>query len=744
MPTRPLAAGACLLTIANLGGAQARLSLDSLFDNTYQSQGFGPAWWLADSGLATLEPAEGGGRDLVRYDPQKDAREILISAAQLTPAGRDRPLHVAGYEFSADGRKLLIFTNTRRVWRYHTRGDYWVLDRDSGKLWRLGKGLDASRLQFARFDPAANRVAYLYRKDIYVEALDSGHITRLTTDGSDTLTNGTFDWVYEEEWGLRDGFRWSPDGKRIAFWQIDAKAVGEFTLIDNTSGLYSKPFRYRYPKVGTTNPTCRIGVLAADAPAGSTPIRWMKVPGDPSQDYIARMEWAANSEELVLQHFNRAQTRNQVRLADVSTGATRVIHTDQGDAWVEECDDLRWFDGGKRFMWVSEADGWRHAYVISRDGKQVQLVTPGDYDVVSIAHIDEAGGFLYVIASPQTATQRFLYRVPLTGGPPQRITPHKRGTHSYQIAPNGRFATHRWSAFGVPETVHLISLPEHKVLRTLSANEGLKQRLAQLETGSAEFFRIDIGDGVDLDGYVRRPPGFDPQKKYPLLVFVYGEPAAQTVLDRWGGFNDLWHRMLTQQGYVVLSMDNRGTPGPRGRAWRKSVYKKIGILAPKDQAAGLRALQERWPWLDRSRTAIWGWSGGGSMSLNAIFRYPELYHTAMAIAFVADQRYYDTIYQERYMSTPQLNPEGFRDGSPITHAKNLKGNLLLIYGTGDDNCHYQNCEALVDELIRHGKQFDMQIYPNRTHAIREGAGTRRHLYTRMTNYLKEHVPAGAR
>ncbi|MEM8710191.1 MAG: prolyl oligopeptidase family serine peptidase, partial [Planctomycetota bacterium] len=482
---------------------------------------------------------------------------------------------------------------------------------------------------------------------------------------------------------------------------------------------------------------------------------WIELPGHPSDDYVARMEWANSSDELILQRFNRLQNECRVLLADATTGKTRTVFTDQGDAWVEECDDVRWLDGGERFTWVSERTGWRHLFGIARDGSSVQLITRGEYDVVSIQHIDPAAGWVYFIASPDDPTQRFLYRARLdgsSGNEPERITPETRGMHAYQVSPDGRWAVHRYSTFDAPPTVELVSLPEHRVVRTMATNADLSARLAATRRGPAEFFRVAIepeensGEAgpLELDGWIIRPPDFDPAKRYPVLVHVYGEPAAQTVLDRFGGHNYLWHLMLAQRGYVVLSLDNRGTPGPRGRAWRKSVYGKIGIVAPKDQAAALRALQARWPYLDPERVAIWGWSGGGSMSLNAIFRYPDLYQTAMAIAFVADQRFYDTIYQERYMGLPIGNPEGFRDGSPITHAHRLEGNLLLVYGTGDDNCHYQNCEALVDELVRHDKQFDMQIYPNRTHSIREGENTRRHLFTRLTDYLTEHVPAGAR
>lgn len=719
-----------------------RLTIERLFGSEFRTERFGPSWWLEDSGLATLEAAAQGGQDLVRFDPATGARRVLVAARQLVPAGQEAPLRIEGYQFSPDGSKVLISTNTRRVWRQNTRGDYWVLDRKSGALDKLGGDFEATRLQFAKFDPQGARVAFLYKNDIYVEDLEDHAITRLTTTGSDTLSNGTFDWVYEEEWGLRDGFRWSPDGARIAYWEIDASEVGVFRLINNTAGLYSQTTPIRYPKVGTTNPRCRVGVVAASG-AGDT--RWIDLPGDLRDNYVARMEWAASSDELILQRFNRLQNQNDVTLADVDSGATRVVFSDRGEAWVEECDDLRWFDDGAQFSFVSERDGWRHLYVISRDGTSVRLVTKGDYDVISIQHIDDAGGYVYFLASPDDATQRFLYRARLDGeGGLERLTPQTRGSHAYKIAPNGRYALHTWSSFGAPEQVELVELPSHRTLRTLADNQPLRDKLASLELGSEEFFRVDAGGGVEMDGWVIKPPDFDPGKRYPLIVYVYGEPAAQTVVDRWGGFNYLWHHMLAQQGYVVLSMDNRGTPAPRGAAWRKSVYGKIGITAPIDQAKALRALQAQWPWLDRERTGIWGWSGGGSMTLNAMFRYPELYHTGIAIAFVANQRFYDTIYQERYMGLPETNEQGFVDGSPITRADRLEGDLLLVYGTGDDNCHYQNCEALVNALIEHDKPFDMQIYPNRSHGIYEGMNTRRHLYTTMTRYLTEHVPAGAR
>jgi dipeptidyl-peptidase-4 len=339
-----------------------------------------------------------------------------------------------------------------------------------------------------------------------------------------------------------------------------------------------------------------------------------------------------------------------------------------------------------------------------------------------------------------------LFRVPISGSEKaDRVTPAGQvGIHNYQLSQDAKWAIHTYSTFKRPPVIELVSLPDHKVVRTLEDNAELRKRLVTLDLGKSEFFRIDIGHGIELDGWCIKPPDFDASKKYPLLVHVYGEPAGQTVLDHWGAGHQLWHQMLAQQGYVVASVDNRGTPAPRGRAWRKSVYRQIGILASEDQAAALRSIEKKWPFVDPDRVGIWGWSGGGSMTLNMIFRYPSLYRTGISIASVADQRLYDTIYQERYMGLPKENADGFRDGSPLTFAHRLKGNLLIIHGTGDDNCHYQGCERLINALVAADKPFTMMAYPNRSHGIFEGPNTTRHLFELMTRYLNQNLPPGPR
>ena len=355
---------------------------------------------------------------------------------------------------------------------------------------------------------------------------------------------------------------------------------------------------------------------------------------------------------------------------------------------------------------------------------------------MSIEAIDPQGEWIYFSASPDQPTRRTLHRARLDRGKPEQVTPADQpGTHTYDISPDTKWAIHTYSTFDSPPVVELISLPDHKRVKPLVENKKLKEQLAKLNKSPSEFFRVSIADDVELDGWAIKPPDFDPSRKYPVLFHVYGEPAGQTVLDRWGGKRDLWHLMLAQQGYVVMSVDNRGTPAPRGRDWRKSVYRKIGILASHDQAEATKAILKDRPYLDSNRVAIWGWSGGGSMTLNAMFRYPDLYQTGISIAPVPNERLYDTIYQERYMGLPGDNAEGYRLGSPLTFAHQLKGHLLLVHGTGDDNCHYQGTEQLIDELITHNRQFSMLAYPNRSHGISEKKNTTRHLFSLMTNFL---------
>ena len=737
-----------VMAFAALGAEESKekpnplLSLDRLYGKPeFSAKSYGVKWLEAGQGYVRLEKSKATkeARDIVRVDPATGKREILVAAKALIPEGKKKPLAVSGYTFTKDLAKVLIYTNTRRVWRVHSRGDYWVLDRASGKLHQLGgKEAPEATLMFAKFSPAdSNRVAYVRDKNVYVEDLATGRIEVLTKRSRDTVINGTFDWVYEEELGLRDGFRWSPDGKRIAYWQMDEEGVKEMHMINNVPGNYPQVVTFRYPKVGETNARARVGVVSADG--GET--TWVRVEGDPRNHYIARMDWADNSKELLLQRLNRLQNRNAVMIADAATGKARTVYTDRDEAWIEvRFGFTDWVED--QFTYVSERAGWRQLYLVSRAG-EAKKVTRGNFDIIRMLKLDAANGIAYFTASPKNATERYLYRINLDGTGLKRLSPAKqRGSHSYSISSDAKWAVHTFSSIHSPPVTQLIKLSTHEPVRTLEDNVALRKKVAALAQPKREFFQIDIGDGVKVDAYAVLPPNLDCSKKYPLFLYVYGEPAGQTTVNRWSGPGGMWHWMLAQQGYVVMSIDNRGTTAPRGNAWRKSIYRQVGILASKDQAAAVRQVLKDRPYLDADRVGVWGWSGGGSMTLNALFRYPELYHAGISIAPVPNQLLYDTIYQERYMGLPDDNKEGYKNGSPITFAKNLKGKLQLIHGTADDNVHYQGMAKLVDTLVAHNKPFEMLAYPNRSHSIREGKGTTLHLRTAMTEFLRRNLPPG--
>ena len=718
--------------------------IDRIFQKKeYDAPRFGPARWLpTGNAYAIVEPvaAPATGREIVRYDAATGARSIVVAASALVPPGGKAPLDISDYAWSSDGARLLIFTNTRKVWRQNTRGDYWVLTVKGGALRKLGGDAPEASLMFAKFSPEGTRVAYVRGNNIHVERVDDSRITQLTSDGSETTINGTSDWVYEEELGVRDAFRWSPDGRSIAYWQFDTTGVGIFSIINTTDSIYPAITRIPYPKAGTANSSVRVGVVGADG--GAT--RWMVTPRDPRDSYIARMEWVDNA-TVAMQQLNRLQNKNDLLMGDVATGEVRRVFRDESKTWVD-LEDVKWIDGGKAFLWISERDGWRQVFRVPREGGEPRLVTKFEADVIAITGVDEPLGWLYFTASPGNATQGYLYRSRLDGGgPPERVTPADQpGSHSYNLAPGGKMAFHTYSRFDQPPVMTLVSLPVHTTLRPLTDVSALTAKVAPLVAPPVEFFTVDIGEGVSLDGWMLKPKAFDPSRRYPVIVNVYGEPAAQTVNDRWGGGGLLFHRALAEAGYLVVSFDNRGTPAPKGAPWRKIVYGTVGDLSSRDQAAAVRALAAKRSYIDPARVGIWGWSGGGSNTLNAMFRFPDVFRVGVSVAPVPDQRLYDTIYQERYMGLPQDNVEGYRIGSPINFAEGLKGNLLIVHGSGDDNVHYQGTERLINRLIELGKPFDAMVYPNRTHSISEGPGTTPHIYKLIARYFLDHLPPGPR
>ncbi|MEJ7627543.1 MAG: S9 family peptidase [Ferruginibacter sp.] len=695
--------------------------------------------WTKD-GLAFTRLKEGS---IVRIDPKTDAETILIKKELLTIPGSTNPIVVQSYEYSNDNSKILAFTNTAKVWRYRTRGDFWVINVAANKIQQLGKGLPGQSLMFAKFSPDGKNVAYVSGNNIYSEDVTTGIIRKLTLDGNRKLINGTFDWVYEEEFNCRDGFRWSPDGKQIAFWQVNASKTRDYFMLNTTDSNYSKVIPVEYPKVGEPPSSVRIGVITLS----NGFIKWMKIEGDPEQHYIPRMEWSNNS-ELIIQQLDRKQQESKLIYCTVSDGNTTTFWAENDDAWVDlNTDDPRgwnWINKGQDFIWVSEKDGWRHIYKISRDGKTITDLTKGNYDIDAIKGIDEANNYIYFSASPANPTQLYLYRVKINNSGKQEETEllsgtQLKGTHVYQVSPNGRIAKHRFSNFNTPPVEEWITLPDMKLL---GSTKGINTKIKTDPSVNVEYMQIKTEDNIVLDAWMNKPANFNANKKYPVVFHVYGEPASSTVNDIYGRHNNfLYDGNMSADGYIQVSIDNRGTPALKGSAWRKSIYRKIGNINIRDLAMGAKKILEN-KYIDKDRVAVWGWSGGGSSTLHLLFQYPGIFKTGIAIAAVANQLFYDNIYQERYMGLPQENKEDFIKGSPVSYVKGLEGNLLYIHGTGDDNVHYSNAEVLLNELIKHNKQFQFMAYPNRSHSINEGEGTSKHLRTLYTSFLKKYCPPG--
>ncbi len=711
-----------------------------IFGCILQSQGQQRGIKWSPDGLGYINFKEG---NMVKIDPKNNKETILLTKAQLTPAAA-KSLLPQTVDYSADNATVLFFTNTAKVWRYRTRGDYWVLDVKNNALRQLGKGLPAQSLMFAKFSPDSKSVAYVSEHNIFVESLSSGIIKKLTLDGTRKLINGTFDWVYEEEFGCRDGFRWSDDSRQIAFWQVDATKIRDYYMLNTTDSIYSQVIPVEYPKVGQAPSPVKIGVVTVAN--GFT--KWMNIAGDPQQNYLPRMEWSG-PDELIVQQLNRKQNESKLIYCKPSNGTSFTFWAENDNAWVDLNTDnpkgWNFVNKGQDFIWVSEKDGWRHIYKISHDGKNIELLTKGKYDIGQIKAIDEVNNYVYFTASPANATQLYLYRARINNPKDDAeivSDPKLVGTHDYDISPTAKIAEHSFSNHNTPTVSEWISLPDG---RELNKDERIGKNIqTDNTTTDVEYITVVTEDNIQLDAWINKPKNFDPSKKYPVIFYVYGEPAATTVADEWGNHtNFLYKGDIRADGYIQVAIDNRGTPSLKGAAWRKSIYRKIGTLNIRDMALGAKKILER-PYMDKSRVAVWGWSGGGSSTLNLLFQYPDIFQTGVAIAAVANQLFYDNIYQERYMGLPQENLSDFENGSPVNHVQGLKGNLLYIHGTGDDNVHYDNAELLVNKLVQYNKQFQFMAYPNRTHSISEGAGTREHLSTLYTNFIRANCAPGAR
>lgn len=674
------------------------------------------------------------------YDVDKlDQHKVVLTNQQLQDAGFKGAIE--DLVWNENKTKVLVYTNSKKVWRANTKGDYWFFDLGTGKGKKLGANLEESSLMFAKFSNDNENVAYVSKHNIYMENLNSGKITALTTDGTDKVINGTFDWVYEEELAARDGFRWSPDGKSIAFWRVDASQTKFHLMINNTDALYPFVVPVEYPKAGEKPSSVKIGIIDIN----TIQTKWLDIPGEVDNNYLVRMQWVANDAVMVVQ-LNRKQNQASIYNCNTQTAKANLIYQEKSEEWIDVFDissgvydgfPCQFVDNGKAFLWSSDAGGWMQVYKISSDGKKKQLVTTGAFDAYFKAY-NEKTKSIYYIASPTDATQRYLYETNLKSGKTKRLTPAVfEGTNEYAFSTDGSYAKHTNSNINRNFNSRLVSVADHKKILPQQADDFKSPK----RNFSLEKFKVTTVDGVELDGIMAKPLDFDASKKYPLFFYVYGEPMGSVARDMpyFNGFIDL----LIPQGYIGIALDNRGTPVLKGTKWRKSIYKNIGIINTRDQAMAAKEIL-KWRFIDADRVAVHGWSGGGAVTLNLMFQYPDIYKAGVAVSAVVDQHFYDNIYTERYMGLPEENEAAYVQASPVTHAKNLKGNLLYIHGTGDDNVHYKNAEVLINELVKYDKVFNLMIYPNRSHSIYEGEGTNKHLVDTFIQFIQEKCPPGAR
>ncbi len=728
-----VASPALLLTVAPAAQAQQKqnITLEDIWQKgTFQARSVPGFDWMRDGRYySSLDKGE-----LVQHDVTTgQAVQTLVATADLKLPSQAQPLAVDGYSFNADEQKVLFSTATEPIYRRSSKATYYIFDRAATKLTPLSSA--PGKQLYATFSPDGQRVAFVRDNNLFVTDLATMQETAVTTDGAvNRIIHGGTDWVYEEEFEFAQGFQWSPDSRYVAFYTFDESQVPEYNM-QEWGPLYPKDYRYKYPKAGEKNSIVSISTYDV---AARRPVK-MDV-GPEADQYIPRIIWTQTPGLLSIRRLNRLQNKLDILHAEAATGKTQVVLTDTDPAYVEVNDDLRYLQGGKGFLYTSEKDGYRHLYLYDLRGKLVRQLTKGAWEITEINGFDEKKGLVYFTSAEASPLERHLYRVDLKGKNKARLSEAGRGSDQANLSPDTRYYLNYHSSAGEPQTVSLRSGQDGKLVKVLEDNAQLRQRLTEYNLGKLEFISFKTAEGTQLNGWVIKPAGFDAAKKYPVLMHVYGGPGSQTVKDDVGGgtgfTNYLWHQLLAQNGYLVVSVDGRGT-GARGAQFKKSTYANLGKLETVDQGAAATYLGTL-PYVDKTRIGIWGWSFGGYMAALALTKQADLFKLGISVAPVTNWRYYDTVYTERFLKTPQENPVGYDDNSPVQHADKLKGRYLLVHGTGDDNVHVQNSMAWVDALVRENKDFQTLYYPNRNHGI-YGGTTRLHLYRQMTDFVLKNL-----
>lgn len=710
-----------LLLLPFIAFAQPTISIEDLWVN----------YRFYPNGIADLRSMQDGqhytvnekGEAIVRYayaDGKKNGEVFNVNqTGGIVTQFED-------YHFNGDESAILLTTASEQRYRWSSFDENYVYDTRTKKTTKLS---DKGMQMYADFAPKGNKIAYVIDNNLYYKDLENNTEYAITADGQrNSIINGGSDWVYEEEFTLVRAFAWSPDGSKLAYYRFDESAVPQFDMMTYKGALYPENYSFKYPKVGEAN--SKVDIYIYDLASKKT----VQANITKQYEYIPRIKWTNDGSALCIFTMNRLQNDLELFLADPVTGSTRSMFRETAKYYLEINDDLTFLKDDQSFIWKSEKDGWYHLYRYDMQGKLINQITSGSYEVTELLGVDESNGLVYYMSTEESPFERHLYAIQLDGKKKKKITA-RAGSNHVDFSKGFTYFINTQSTFMQPDYVSLCD-SHGKEIRVLEDNKALQDDVHQLHIQSPEFLQIPVETGVSLNAYMIKPYDYDPGKKYPVFMTVYGGPGSQEVIDGFDGFNMMWHQMLAQKGYIIVCVDNRGT-GARGRDFRQITYGQLGKFETDDQIAAAHWLAKQ-SYVDKTRIGIWGWSYGGYMAGLCITRGADVFKMAISVAPVTNWKYYDNIYTERYMGTLETNPTGFDDNAPMTYASMLKGHLLLVHGTGDDNVHFQNSVELINALVRNNKQFDLMVYPDRNHGI-YGGKTRLHLYTLMTNYIVENL-----
>lgn len=716
------------------GYAQSRaLTLEDIYENSlfrqYDIQGIN---WMDDGRYYTSQVQDENDyyQHILKYDiTSGEAVDTLVNGRNLVPEGEPYALVYGKYTLSPDETKVLFATEYEPIYRRSTRAYYYVYDITNDSFYPLVEG---GKQSYATFSPDGSKVAFVRDNNLYYITLSDGSVTQVTFDGkTNELIHGSTDWVYEEEFSITQAFFWSPEGDKIAYLSFRESQVPEYNM-QLWNGLYPEDYRFKYPKAGEPNSVVEVSIYRLeDQETFSVDL------GEETDIYIPRMQWTTDNNLLSVVRVNRLQNQLEIIHANAQDGTSEVVLEETSDTYVDVNfnDQLIYLRNGSQFVRTSEQSGYKHIYLHDLDGTLVRQITQGNWEVSDFLGVDENNSRVYYLSTEVSPLERHLYTIGLDGTQKKQLT-SEPGVHDISFNPDFSYYIDRYSSAQQPLVVSLFEAPQGTRVSVLEDNRNLLDELATYRMGTKEYLEVSVSDSLALNAYLIKPTDFDSTKTYPLLMFVYGGPGSQQVENQWLSGHEPWFHFLAEKGYLVACVDNRGTGG-RGKAFRAITYKQLGRYEVEDQIASARYFGQL-PYIDQDRIGIWGWSYGGYMTLLSMLLGNDVFSVGVAVAPVTNWRFYDTIYTERYLQTPQLNPEGYDQYSPLTHAKELRGDLLLIHGTGDDNVHFQNAVSMQDALIEANKSFESFYYPNRNHSI-YGGNTRLHLFTMITEFIEENL-----